>query len=209
MSHFKDIKYGSTAFQLVWLQVSDKQNIVIDIMYHENVFKYQTVFFCLFALYKDVPMISPLLCAVLFRVPWASLPLPAQPLLQGCGLHGDIWVPRISLWAVSWGNDWQRHSLPRHWRSGIVFMIKNKWSKLTHIYTQLTYDNNIMLSVPQCMLAQPCYSLSACVNTAKGFSCEPCPYGFRGPFLSGVGLEYAKSHKQVNRSTITLHIVNV
>uniref|UniRef100_A0AAR2KMX1 TSP C-terminal domain-containing protein n=1 Tax=Pygocentrus nattereri TaxID=42514 RepID=A0AAR2KMX1_PYGNA len=55
--------------------------------------------------------------------------------------------------------------------------------------------------IDECMLAQPCYSPSACVNTVKGFSCEPCPQGLWGPPLSGVGLEFAKNHKQVQRST--------
>uniref|UniRef100_A0AAR2LIU1 Thrombospondin 3 n=1 Tax=Pygocentrus nattereri TaxID=42514 RepID=A0AAR2LIU1_PYGNA len=50
--------------------------------------------------------------------------------------------------------------------------------------------------IDECMLAQPCYSPSACVNTVKGFSCEPCPQGLWGPPLSGVGLEFAKNHKQ-------------
>uniref|UniRef100_A0A6Q2XMX7 TSP C-terminal domain-containing protein n=1 Tax=Esox lucius TaxID=8010 RepID=A0A6Q2XMX7_ESOLU len=37
-----------------------------------------------------------------------------------------------------------------------------------------------------CALAQP----------SQGFTCEPCPVGFSGPPLSGVGLEFANSHKQ-------------
>ncbi|KAJ3598350.1 hypothetical protein NHX12_001860 [Muraenolepis orangiensis] len=45
--------------------------------------------------------------------------------------------------------------------------------------------------------AWPCFSPGSCINTAGGFSCQPCPAGFWGPLLSGVGLEYAKSHKQV------------
>uniref|UniRef100_A0A673IKG2 Thrombospondin-3b n=1 Tax=Sinocyclocheilus rhinocerous TaxID=307959 RepID=A0A673IKG2_9TELE len=44
--------------------------------------------------------------------------------------------------------------------------------------------------------AQPCFSAELCVNTAKGFTCESCPIGFTGPTLRGVGVEFAKSHKQ-------------
>ncbi|KAK7124768.1 hypothetical protein R3I94_018977 [Phoxinus phoxinus] len=44
--------------------------------------------------------------------------------------------------------------------------------------------------------AQPCFSAELCVNTAKGFTCESCPIGFIGTTLRGVGLEFAKSHKQ-------------
>uniref|UniRef100_A0A8C1XMD0 Thrombospondin 3a n=1 Tax=Cyprinus carpio TaxID=7962 RepID=A0A8C1XMD0_CYPCA len=50
--------------------------------------------------------------------------------------------------------------------------------------------------IDECSEAQPCYTPGACVNTAKGFTCEPCPPGFWGPPLSGFGVEYAKSHRQ-------------
>lgn len=51
----------------------------------------------------------------------------------------------------------------------------------------------------QCAEAQPCYTPGACINTAKGFTCEPCPLGLWGPPLSGVGVEHAKSHRQVQQ----------
>ncbi|XP_071380283.1 thrombospondin-3a-like isoform X3 [Centroberyx affinis] len=50
--------------------------------------------------------------------------------------------------------------------------------------------------VDECILAQPCFRPEGCVNTAKGFSCEPCPAGYSGPQLSGVGVDFAKSHHQ-------------
>ncbi|XP_053484310.1 thrombospondin-3a [Ictalurus furcatus] len=50
--------------------------------------------------------------------------------------------------------------------------------------------------IDECSLAQPCYSPTACVNTVKGFRCEPCPPGYWGKPILGVGLEYAKNHKQ-------------
>uniref|UniRef100_A0A3P8ZNV2 Thrombospondin 3 n=1 Tax=Esox lucius TaxID=8010 RepID=A0A3P8ZNV2_ESOLU len=50
--------------------------------------------------------------------------------------------------------------------------------------------------IDECSIAQPCYSPGACINTVKGFSCEPCPPGLWGPPLFGVGLEYAKNNKQ-------------
>uniref|UniRef100_A0A8B9K6K0 Thrombospondin 3b n=1 Tax=Astyanax mexicanus TaxID=7994 RepID=A0A8B9K6K0_ASTMX len=43
---------------------------------------------------------------------------------------------------------------------------------------------------------EPCFSSQSCVNTANGFRCDPCPPGLSGPVLSGVGLEFAKKHKQ-------------
>ncbi|XP_071751491.1 thrombospondin-3a-like [Centroberyx gerrardi] len=50
--------------------------------------------------------------------------------------------------------------------------------------------------VDECILAQPCFRPEGCVNTARGFSCEPCPAGYSGPQLSGVGVDFAKSHHQ-------------
>ncbi|XP_024908989.1 thrombospondin-4a isoform X2 [Cynoglossus semilaevis] len=44
---------------------------------------------------------------------------------------------------------------------------------------------------------KPCYTGVRCVNTAPGFYCEKCPLGFTGPLINGVGVSYAKSHKQV------------
>uniref|UniRef100_A0A8C9RKE8 Thrombospondin 3 n=1 Tax=Scleropages formosus TaxID=113540 RepID=A0A8C9RKE8_SCLFO len=60
----------------------------------------------------------------------------------------------------------------------------------------MTGNGSHCQDIDECALAQPCFSSSGCVNTAKGFSCEPCPPGYGGPPLSGVGLEFAKSKKQ-------------
>lgn len=59
----------------------------------------------------------------------------------------------------------------------------------------------MFLPFSQCSLAQPCYSPTACVNTVKGFRCEPCPPGYWGKPILGVGLEYAQNHKQVLTKT--------
>ncbi|KAI5087472.1 thrombospondin-3b isoform X1, partial [Silurus meridionalis] len=48
----------------------------------------------------------------------------------------------------------------------------------------------------QCV-AEPCFSPHMCVNSVKGFQCEPCPPGFSGPELSGVGMDFAQNHRQV------------
>ncbi|XP_037632853.1 thrombospondin-4a isoform X2 [Sebastes umbrosus] len=50
--------------------------------------------------------------------------------------------------------------------------------------------------VDECQF-NPCHPGVRCVNTAPGFRCEKCPLGFSGPELTGVGVSYAKSHKQV------------
>uniref|UniRef100_A0A6Q2Y7L0 TSP C-terminal domain-containing protein n=1 Tax=Esox lucius TaxID=8010 RepID=A0A6Q2Y7L0_ESOLU len=43
----------------------------------------------------------------------------------------------------------------------------------------------------------PCFLNVSCVNMAPGFRCERCPLGYSSPEISGVGVAYAKSHKQV------------
>uniref|UniRef100_A0A673AT08 Thrombospondin 4a n=1 Tax=Sphaeramia orbicularis TaxID=375764 RepID=A0A673AT08_9TELE len=43
----------------------------------------------------------------------------------------------------------------------------------------------------------PCFPGVQCVNTAPGFRCGKCPLGYTGPEINGVGVSYAKSHKQV------------
>ncbi|MGH0164014.1 UNVERIFIED_CONTAM: hypothetical protein FKN15_046095 [Acipenser sinensis] len=50
--------------------------------------------------------------------------------------------------------------------------------------------------IDECSLAQPCFPGSRCVNMATGFRCEACPPGYWGPELSGVGVQFAKTHRQ-------------
>ncbi|KAK6464946.1 thrombospondin-3a-like isoform X1 [Huso huso] len=50
--------------------------------------------------------------------------------------------------------------------------------------------------IDECSLAQPCFPGSRCVNMATGFRCEACPPGYWGPELSGVGVQFARTHRQ-------------
>lgn len=57
---------------------------------------------------------------------------------------------------------------------------------------------------PQCALVPDiCFSTSKvprCVNTQPGFHCLPCPPRYRGSQPTGVGLEAAKTEKQVRKA---------
>ncbi|XP_026177296.1 thrombospondin-4a [Mastacembelus armatus] len=50
--------------------------------------------------------------------------------------------------------------------------------------------------VDECQF-NPCFPGVECVNTAPGFRCGKCPLGYTGPEITGVGVSYAKSQKQV------------
>ncbi|XP_027462920.1 thrombospondin-4 isoform X2 [Zalophus californianus] len=66
---------------------------------------------------------------------------------------------------------------------------------------QMTQLNQLLGEVKDLLRQQckyhPCYPGVRCVNLAPGFRCEPCPVGFTGPVVQGVGISFAKSNKQV------------
>ncbi|KAL6032157.1 hypothetical protein STEG23_025096 [Scotinomys teguina] len=43
----------------------------------------------------------------------------------------------------------------------------------------------------------PCYPGVRCVNLAPGYRCDACPVGFTGPMVQGVGVNFAKTNKQM------------
>ena len=42
----------------------------------------------------------------------------------------------------------------------------------------------------------PCDPRTRCVNMNNGFRCDPCPPGYTGPMVQGVGVEYARMNRQ-------------
>lgn len=50
--------------------------------------------------------------------------------------------------------------------------------------------------VDECDAAQPCHRDAACINEYPGFRCGPCPRGYEGSELRGVGLDFARSARQ-------------
>ncbi|XP_076645729.1 thrombospondin isoform X2 [Halictus rubicundus] len=53
------------------------------------------------------------------------------------------------------------------------------------------------VTLNECELAQPCHPGVRCVNLHSGYRCEPCPRGYTGTIVEGVGLEFARTHKQI------------
>ncbi|KAG7203151.1 hypothetical protein KM043_010270 [Ampulex compressa] len=55
------------------------------------------------------------------------------------------------------------------------------------------------LDINECELARPCYHGVRCINLRPGYRCESCPPGYTGPLIEGVGLDMARSQKQICR----------
>ncbi|XP_050401319.1 thrombospondin-4 [Patella vulgata] len=51
--------------------------------------------------------------------------------------------------------------------------------------------------VDECRYSRPCDALATCENLSPGFTCTSCPPGYTSPPVQGVGLESAKTQKQI------------
>ncbi|XP_017791439.1 PREDICTED: cartilage oligomeric matrix protein [Habropoda laboriosa] len=60
-----------------------------------------------------------------------------------------------------------------------------------------TGNGSTCVDINECDLVQPCHPGVRCINERPGFRCDPCPSGYTGSVIEGIGLETAKSLKQV------------
>lgn len=60
-------------------------------------------------------------------------------------------------------------------------------------------DGTSCQDIDECKEARPCHPMTSCINMNPGFRCGSCPPGFTGRSFEGVGLEFARSNKQVCR----------
>lgn len=51
----------------------------------------------------------------------------------------------------------------------------------------------------ECELARPCYPGVRCINLHPGYRCDHCPRGYVGSFVEGIGVEMARSQRQICR----------
>lgn len=49
----------------------------------------------------------------------------------------------------------------------------------------------------KCKLANPCAANTLCHNRSPGYWCPPCPEGYAGKEVHGMGLYFARNNKQV------------
>lgn len=51
--------------------------------------------------------------------------------------------------------------------------------------------------IDECDVARPCHPQASCLNIAPGFRCGPCPPGYTGRDIQGIGIDYARSVRQL------------
>ncbi|KAG5341187.1 TSP4 protein, partial [Acromyrmex charruanus] len=58
-------------------------------------------------------------------------------------------------------------------------------------------NGTVCLDANECELARPCHPGVRCMNLHPGYRCDRCPTGYTGPMTEGVGVEMARSRKQI------------
>lgn len=136
-----------------------------------------------------------------------SPPLPPQPQPQISCAPGTCF--RQSMCIPTDSGDFQCAPCPDGYTGDGVHCddVDEVGTMFCKVYVSLQPGDEISMSLPliilcffvfQCVFS-PCFPGVRCVNTAPGFHCAQCPLGYTGPELNGVGVAYAKSHKQVKQ----------
>ncbi|XP_066589978.1 cartilage oligomeric matrix protein [Prorops nasuta] len=60
-----------------------------------------------------------------------------------------------------------------------------------------TGNGTICEDINECHLARPCHRHVQCINLSPGYRCEPCPSGYTGSRVEGIGLEMARTQRQI------------
>ncbi|XP_018369042.1 PREDICTED: cartilage oligomeric matrix protein isoform X2 [Trachymyrmex cornetzi] len=58
-------------------------------------------------------------------------------------------------------------------------------------------NGTVCLDANECELARPCHPGVRCMNLHPGYRCDRCPTGYTGPMTEGVGIEMARTQKQI------------
>ncbi|XP_012054952.1 PREDICTED: cartilage oligomeric matrix protein [Atta cephalotes] len=58
-------------------------------------------------------------------------------------------------------------------------------------------NGTVCLDANECELARPCHPGVRCMNLHPGYRCDRCPTGYTGPMTEGVGVEMARTRKQI------------
>lgn len=60
-----------------------------------------------------------------------------------------------------------------------------------------SWDGTSCKDIDECQLVHPCHTPEACQNLSPGFRCDPCPSGYTGNSVQGIGVEFARKNSQV------------
>ncbi|KAL0113553.1 hypothetical protein PUN28_012609 [Cardiocondyla obscurior] len=58
-------------------------------------------------------------------------------------------------------------------------------------------NGTVCTDANECELARPCYLGVRCINLHPGYRCDRCPPGYTGPTTEGVGVDMARTRKQI------------
>ncbi|KMQ94456.1 cartilage oligomeric matrix protein [Lasius niger] len=58
-------------------------------------------------------------------------------------------------------------------------------------------NGTVCLDANECELGRPCHPGVRCINLHPGYRCDRCPTGYTGPMTEGVGVEMARTRKQI------------
>lgn len=62
--------------------------------------------------------------------------------------------------------------------------------------------------IDECQMYNPCDPRVNCHNTQPGFRCNECPAGFHGATVYGIGIEQARTLRQVDNLLLISSVVN-
>lgn len=64
----------------------------------------------------------------------------------------------------------------------------------------MTGDGVRCQDINECEMFKPCFNGVQCINLSPGFRCGSCPPGYTGRAIQGIGLEAARSNRQVTNA---------
>ncbi|KAM9331345.1 cartilage oligomeric matrix protein-like [Gastrophryne carolinensis] len=109
---------------------------------------------------------------------------------DACGIHTRATGPGVVI------ATFQNNCVPNPCFSGVTCTDTVSGFKCGPCPPGYTGNGTHCTDINECSV-NPCFPRVRCVNTSPGFHCDPCPIGYIGMRVEGVGLEFARSNKQM------------